>query len=70
MKRRLYQKERVPEYWIVDLDARVVKRWRPHDERPEILTERLEWRPDPAHPALEIGLPAYFAEVEGEMEAG
>ena len=61
MKRRLYQREGVPEYWIVDVDARLVERWRPGDERPEILTTRLTWRPDPAAPALEIDLEPYFA---------
>ena len=40
-KRRLHQRERVGEYWIVDLDARVVERWRPDDERPEIVTRTL-----------------------------
>lgn len=44
-KRVIYQSHGVPEYWIVDLDARLVERWRPDDARPEILTERLEWRP-------------------------
>src|SRR2546422_6517563 len=43
-KRAIYQREGVTEYWIVDLDARLVERWRPDDERPEILRERLEWR--------------------------
>lgn len=66
VKRRLYQDEGVPEYWIVDVDARLVERWRPEDERPEILTERLEWRPDAARPALELELDEYFVEVCGE----
>ena len=65
VKRRLYQRERVPEYWIVDVDARLIERWRPEDERPEILAEQLEWRPDPAHPPLTIDLPAYFRDVTG-----
>ena len=66
VKRRLYQREGVPEYWLVDVDARVVERWRPADERPELLTDALEWRPDPAHPVLVVDLAAYFAEVTGE----
>ena len=66
VKRRLYQRERVPEYWIVDVDARLVERWRPADERPEIVAEQLEWKPDPSHPPLIIDLPAYFRDVTGE----
>ncbi len=66
VKRRLYQSEAVPEYWIVDVDARLVERWRPEDDRPEILTERLEWHPDPAQQALELELEEYFVEVCGE----
>lgn len=34
-KRSLYQRH-VPEYWIVDLDACVIERWRSGDARPEI----------------------------------
>ena len=62
-KRDIFQDERVPEYWIVDHDARVIERWRPDDKRPEILTHAIEWQPDPAIPALEIDLPAFFAEA-------
>jgi Uma2 family endonuclease len=42
-KRRLYQKRHVAEYWVVDADAMVVERWRPDDERPEVLTDSVEW---------------------------
>jgi Uma2 family endonuclease len=66
VKRRLYQRQGVPEYWIVDLDARLIERWRPADERPEILTDQIEWQPDPTHPPLAMELPAFFAEVWGE----
>jgi Uma2 family endonuclease len=63
VKRRLFQRVGVPEYWIVDLDARLVERWRPGDERPEILTTALVWQPDAMQPALTIDLPAFFSEV-------
>jgi Uma2 family endonuclease len=66
VKRRLYQREGVPDYWIVDVNARLVERWRPEDDRPEIVSERLTWQPESAHPPLEIDLSVYFAEVWGE----
>lgn len=42
-KRRIYQRAGVQEYWIVDLDARIIERWRPEDMRPEVLDKVLEW---------------------------
>lgn len=66
IKRRRYQRARVPEYWIVDLDARLIERWRPDDERPEILVDRLAWEPAPGTGVLELDLKALFAEVCGE----
>jgi hypothetical protein len=51
---------------VVPADARLIERWRPGDARPELLTERLEWRPDVAQPTLTIDLPAYSAAVCGE----
>jgi Uma2 family endonuclease len=66
VKRRLYQRQHVPEYWIVDVDARLIERWRPEDQRPEILDEQLEWQPDPIHPPLAIDVRAYFRDVTRE----
>ena len=63
LKRRRYQRAGIPEYWIIDLDARLVERWRPADERPEILDERLEWHPAAGSPPLAIDLEALFAEA-------
>jgi Uma2 family endonuclease len=33
-KRSHYQRAGVAEYWIVDLEGRLVERWRPGDQRP------------------------------------
>jgi Uma2 family endonuclease len=63
IKRRLYQQAEVPEYWIVDLDSRLVERWRPEDDRPEILSETLTWQPPDSTAPFELGLAAFFAEV-------
>ncbi len=64
-KRLIYQDERVPEYWVVDLDARLVERWRPEDARAEVLAETLVWHPRPDLEPLRLDLPAFFDEVLG-----
>jgi len=65
-KRHLYQSEDVPEYWIVDPDARFVERWRPADDAPEIVVESLAWAPQEDVEPLVIDLAALFRRVHGE----
>ena len=60
-KRRLYQTETVGEYWIVDADAQLIERWRPGDDRPEIVGDRIHWRCAGAAEPLSIDLPEFFA---------
>lgn len=62
-KRLIYQAHGVPEYWIVDVDAQCIERWRPGDERPEILADALSWQPRAELPALVIDLPSLFADI-------
>ena len=61
-KRALYQRH-VPEYWIVDLDAALFERWRPGDERPEILREHIDWWPAGAAAPFQLDLSSFFARV-------
>ncbi len=65
-KRPVYQQHRVPEYWIVDADARLVERWRPEDVEPEVLLDTLEWNPVQEREALVIDLPKLFRQAHLE----
>ncbi len=62
IKRRVYSRH-LHEYWIVDLDARLVERWVLGAERPEVLVDALEWQPTGATEPFRLDLPKYFALV-------
>jgi Uma2 family endonuclease len=66
IKRMLYQRVGVPEYWIIDLDARLIERWTPSDTRPEILREQLTWTDPVSGAGLVLDVERYFAAVWGE----
>ncbi len=66
LKRRLYQSEGVREYWIVDSASRLVERWRPNDEVPEVLLDSLSWQPRMDIPPLTIDLEERFRWIHGE----
>ena len=59
VKRRLYQEAGVSEYWIVDIDSRVIERWRREDDRPEVADSVLEWALD-AGPSGSLDLEGLF----------
>lgn len=62
-KRRMYMEEGVREYWIVDIDARLIERWRPGEARPEVCEERLEWHVEGHVDVMVIDLHVFFREV-------
>ena len=59
-KRRLYQRRGVATYWVVDSDTELVEVWRPEDDRPEIVTDVLQWRVAEEAEELAINLAALF----------
>ncbi len=61
-KRPLYQRH-VPDYWIVDLDARLFERWTPPDDRPELLTETLVRHPAGATNPFTLEIPSFFTSI-------
>lgn len=61
-KRRVYQRAGVSEYWIVDLESRIVERWRPGDERPEVIDAVLRWAL-PGDATGEVDAIRFFATV-------
>jgi Uma2 family endonuclease len=67
IKREFYLRSPTDEYWIVDLDSRLVERWRPGDQRPEVLAGELVWRPEIAAEPLRIDLGPFFAAVHGDV---
>jgi Uma2 family endonuclease len=64
-KREFYRRAGVEEYWIVDLDARLIERWQPAADRPEVLAERLTWQPEGSAEPLVLELEAYFRDALG-----
>lgn len=65
-KRRLYQRNGVPEYWIVDAANRLIERWRPTDVEPDVFTDSMSWKVPAAAESLRIDLLAFFRAVYQE----
>ena len=68
VKRRLYQTQRIPEYWILDIAARSVERWRPDSLTGEVFKGSLEWQPDAQSAPLVVDLEKVFGHFRGKQE--
>jgi Uma2 family endonuclease len=63
VKRRAYQEQAVPLYWIVDADERQVEIWAPDAQLPEVERVRLQWHPAGAAQAFALSLADLFGEA-------
>lgn len=70
IKRRVYQEAGVPVYWLVDLDARIIQRWRSGAARSDELADVIEWLAPGAPEPLRIDIPAFFTRVHGTPAIG
>jgi len=65
VKRKLYLSNGVPEYWIVNVDARLVSRWRSVEDPGEEFSRSIAWHPAGMAEVLTIDLPALFEDALG-----
>jgi Uma2 family endonuclease len=65
-KRVLYLKAEIPEYWVVNPEARTVSRWSRLEDPGEVLSERLTWRPAGMDTSFALDVPEFFATALGE----
>ncbi len=59
-KRRLYQEQGIPLYWIVDADEHRVEVWRPELQFPEMESKRVTWHPARGPAPLVVELAELF----------
>jgi Uma2 family endonuclease len=65
-KRRSFQRNAVPEYWVIDGDAQAFEVWRPTDERPALIDDRLVWTPGSGVEAFELDVRGFFASIQDD----
>lgn len=63
VKRGLYLREGVGEYWVFNPDALNVSRWRGRDDPGEVLSKVVEWHPEGMPAPLVLDLAEFIAEA-------
>ena len=63
IKRELYLREGVVEYWVINPEARNVSRWRGKGDPGELLSESVTWQPETATEPFVLSLEAFFEDA-------
>ena len=63
VKRRLYLGSGIPEYWVVNPDARNISRWVGADDPGQVLSEKIAWHPDGMTSELVIDINELFSDA-------
>lgn len=62
-KRRAFQRDGIPDYWILDDTADAFEVWHPDDERAAAIGDRLTWRPQGCTAPFELDVKEFFASI-------
>ena len=65
VKRNMYLRNGIAEYWVVNPITRIVSRWRDADEPGEVFSGRMTWHPEGFKKPLVLDLPALFDDALG-----
>ncbi|MDB4881279.1 MAG: hypothetical protein JWL95_45, partial [Gemmatimonadetes bacterium] len=68
-KRDYYLDVGVPDYFIVDVDARIIEWWTQRQDTPRVLRDQLAWHPIGAKTALTIRLPEFFDRISEQLRS-
>ena len=63
VKRDLYLREGVGEYWIINPEARNISRWRDRDDPGEVLSRSIAWNCDGMSTQFVLNLADFFADA-------
>lgn len=62
-KRIAFQRDRIPEYWVVDGDVRLIEVWRPDDACAAFIDNCLTWRPEGCSAPFVLHVKEFFASI-------
>jgi Uma2 family endonuclease len=55
-KRRFFQANGVPDYWVIDGEAEAFEIWHPSDKRAALVDDRVLWQPGGADLPFELNI--------------